>query len=182
MPRSRSARLPVTSPHRIRPAQALTASRDDSWLLPKASPTPPMPDGPGVAFVGVVVAQVGEVGAAALGGGDVADQQFDHGAPLVLGGPGRVAQRDLGRGADPVAVVEVVVVHLLDREELVRVGRPPCPAACRAGSSCLALAAEPELHALLGQRQQLVARLVVALLLGYRRHLRQRASGPCPAQ
>jgi hypothetical protein len=35
------ALLPVTSPHRIRPTQALIASDDDSWLLPHSPrPTP----------------------------------------------------------------------------------------------------------------------------------------------
>ena len=129
--------------------------------------------GPGVALVGVVVAQVREVGTAALGVGDVADQQLDHRAPFVPGGPGRVAQRNLGGGADPVAVVEVVVVHLLDREELVRIRRHRAQLFVQHEVAGLAVAAEPELHALLGQGQQLVTLAELALLLGHGRHLRQ---------
>ena len=76
-----------------------------------------------MAFIGVKVAQKRKVGSPPFGGGNVGDQQVHHAAPLGLGRPGGVAQGDVGHGADPVAVMKVVVVHLLDAEILFRVSQ-----------------------------------------------------------
>ena len=121
--------------------------------------------GPGVALVVVKVADEGKVRTAALGCGNVGHQQVHHAAPLCLGRPDRVAQRNFSHGAYPVAIVEMVVVHLLDAEILLRVARH--------GAQCLVVveigfgvvAGKPLLYATFEQIEQFVAALQVALLL-----------------
>ena len=130
-----------------------------------------------MAFVGVEVAEEREVGAAAFGGGDVGDEQVGHRPPVVLRRPGRVAQRDFGNGADPVAVGEVVVVDLFDREELVGIAGHAAERLVVVEVAVPALAGEPLLDALLDGAEQLVARRHVPLLLGnvHQLHVAQQA-------
>ena len=80
-----------------------------------------IPRGPRMALIGVEVAHKREIAAAALRRGDVGRQQVDHATPVVRCGPGRVAQGQLGCGMDPVAIVEVMVVHVRDTAVLVRI-------------------------------------------------------------
>ena len=125
-----------------------------------------------MALIGVEIADVGKLAAAPFCVGNVGHQQLDHASPFVVSRPGGVAQRDFCGGTNPVAVVEMVVVHLLYREELVGIGRH--------GAQCLvveevvaaALATEPEFHAFARQGQQLVTCLQIALLLRDRHELR----------
>ena len=119
--------------------------------------------GPGVALIRIKVAQKWKVGRTALRVGNVIQQQLDHAAPALVGGPGRVAQGDLGGSAYPVAIGEVVVVELFYGEELFRVAShralPLVQVEIGAAFACKPLLGTP-FH----QGQQLVTRLQVALL------------------
>ena len=72
-------------------------------------------------LVGIEVAQEREVLAAALVSGDVRDELLDHASPLGIGDPVGVTQCNVRGAHDPVAIVEVVVVHVRNAAELLRI-------------------------------------------------------------
>ena len=127
-----------------------------------------------MAFIGVEVAQEREVLTATLGGSDVRDNLAHHAAPLCVARPLGVTQGHVCRRHHPVAVVEVVVVHVQNAFIFLRQAGEGSRA-CVMEEIRVAAAIEPTLQARLQRREQLVPRLQFSLCLRNAEQLRSGA-------